>query len=285
MSAESELRTQVRPVAIGGIGGSGTRLVAEILKQLDYYIGDDLNEMNDTVWFTLLFKRTELLGNEAEFSRALDIFLEGMCGRRDVTAEDFAWIFRLAQHDRLQHDAAWLGERAKSLVRTLGQERPLRSCWGWKEPNTHIFLPELAAALPGLHYIHVMRNGLDMAFSDNQNQPRLWGPFFVKTMAPEETPRYFLKYWHLMQERAIRLASSMGARFLLLDLDAFCDEPRTGLERLADFLQIKRDAMPYARLEPLVKPLATRGRFRQFDLTQFDAQDVGYVASLGYETV
>ena len=33
------------PVAIGGVGGSGTRLIAAILRRLDYYMGDDLNDL------------------------------------------------------------------------------------------------------------------------------------------------------------------------------------------------------------------------------------------------
>ncbi len=279
------MRAQVSPVAIGGIGGSGTRLIAEILKQLGFYIGDDLNEMNDTLWFTLLFKRTELLGNDADFERGLDLFLQAMCGTEKVSPTDRDWILGLAEHDRLQHDKEWLRTRAESLLATLERERTGRASWGWKEPNTHIFLGELAAALPRLKYIHLMRNGLDMAFSDNQNQPRLWGTYFVTTMPPEDTPRYSLKYWHLMQERAIRLGKTMGARFLVLDYDAFCDEPRRGMETLAEFLEIRREPVTLASLEKLVRRPPTRGRFREHDLGQFDADDVAYVKSLGFATV
>jgi len=45
------------PVAIGGVGGSGTRLIAQCLKELGYFIGSDLNESNDNLLFTALFKR------------------------------------------------------------------------------------------------------------------------------------------------------------------------------------------------------------------------------------
>ncbi len=31
------------PVVIGGVGGSGARVVAQILLQLNYYLGSDLN--------------------------------------------------------------------------------------------------------------------------------------------------------------------------------------------------------------------------------------------------
>ena len=40
-----------RHVAIGGVGGSGTRLIARMLGQLGWYLGDDLNESVDNLWF------------------------------------------------------------------------------------------------------------------------------------------------------------------------------------------------------------------------------------------
>ena len=58
------------PVIVGGIGGSGTRLVAGLLQIFGYYIGDDLNDSLDNHWFTLLFKRRSiLLENDVQFHR------------------------------------------------------------------------------------------------------------------------------------------------------------------------------------------------------------------------
>ena len=44
-------------VAVGGLGGSGTRLIANLLKLHGFYLGTDLNESLDNLWFTLIFKR------------------------------------------------------------------------------------------------------------------------------------------------------------------------------------------------------------------------------------
>ena len=43
-------------VAVGGIGGSGTRLIASLLESLDYYIGNDLNISKDNLFFSFLFR-------------------------------------------------------------------------------------------------------------------------------------------------------------------------------------------------------------------------------------
>ena len=47
------------PVVIGGIGGSGTRVIAEIVALFGFYLGRDLNDASDNLTFTLLFKRPQ----------------------------------------------------------------------------------------------------------------------------------------------------------------------------------------------------------------------------------
>ena len=67
------------PIAIGGVGGSGTRVIASILKEVGIYIGGDLNHANDNLWFTLLFKHRDALNlNNTEFNKRLAIFEAAM---------------------------------------------------------------------------------------------------------------------------------------------------------------------------------------------------------------
>jgi hypothetical protein len=84
---------------------------------------------------------------------------------------------------------------------------------GWKEPNTHIVMDRLPALLPQMKYIHVMRNGLDMAHSRNQNQLRLWGRYLVGPDCRDD-PRSSLKYWCRTHQRILRLCQPLGARFV-----------------------------------------------------------------------
>lgn len=66
------------PVVIGGIGGSGTRIVAEILSRWGFYIGNDLNKFNDKLLYTLLFKRPKWYykncHNHKEVNRGINLF-------------------------------------------------------------------------------------------------------------------------------------------------------------------------------------------------------------------
>lgn len=274
------------PIAVGGVGGSGTRLVAEFLRSLQYYLGGDLNPAVDNLWFTLLFKRIELFEShdaQPQFERAIRIFLTAMTGNGMLIDSDEVWIRNLAKTDRPQHPAIWLGQRADSLLRSI-QHRFIRTAhWGWKEPNTHIVLDRLVAAIPGLKYIHVLRNGLDMAYSTNQNQLRLWGRQFLKTDQYEINPFWSLKFWCIVHRRIFELARQFPGRILIINFDSLCSAPRDGLPTFCQFLGMASGASFEESLLGLVRQPESIGRFKLHGLAAFDPDDVCYVRSLGFD--
>lgn len=73
------------PVVIGGVGGSGTRVVAELLENLGFYIGSDLNTASDNLTYTLLFKRPKWFhqnrDNREEIETGIKLFEGHMLGR------------------------------------------------------------------------------------------------------------------------------------------------------------------------------------------------------------
>lgn len=278
------------PVAIGGVGGSGTRLIAGILQDLGYYMGSDLNDALDNLWFTLLFKRLNLFDCQVGFSELHEMahfFVQGMTRSRPFDGDVIQKIQDLAAHDRLQHPAAWLAIRAKTLLAAPHSHENYSHAWGWKEPNTHIFMDRLPTLIPNLRYIHVMRNGLDMAFSQNQNQQRLWGPSILG-IVPGDTvfPSYSLRYWCVVHRRIIDIGRSMGpGRFLLINYDRFCTEPSFEMESLLRFLKSTHVSILHkTRLISMVQPSATMGRYKAKGLGFFEPEDVEYVKSLGFDT-
>ncbi len=270
------------PVAIGGVGGSGTRLIAEILSHLGYYLGSDLNQENDNLWITLLFKRIDvLLTTRREFDSYLGLFLRRMDGVFDFTLAEQQALCRLAQSNRGQHDPSWLTKRVTSFLSPCPADRRAVR-WGWKEPNTHVVLDRLNASLGSMRYIHVVRNGLDMAHSRNQNQLALWGNVFLGLPAVPIDPRHSLKYWCRVHQRVLDIARDMPGRFLLLNYDELCSHPVRGLEKLARFLGETLGPGEQRELLGLVRTPASVGRFRIHDLAAFDEDDVAFVASLGF---
>jgi hypothetical protein len=268
------------PVAIGGVGGSGTRLVAKIAASLGIDIGHDLNPAHDNLWYTLLFKHPEVpsLAPPAFAARAT-ILTVAMTGERPLDDWERALVRALAAQPRPQHTREWLQERAESLLHATYAPRTPPRRWAWKEPNTHIALPQWRALRPDLRYVHVVRNGLDMAFSRNQNQRDLWGEALLGRV-PEKTPRDSLAYWCAAHRRIADLGRTMGPDFLWLDYDRLCARPEAVLAQLAEFLRVPTaDALA---LRDLVEPPSSSGRGRGHDLDQFDPDDLRYLRAIGH---
>ena len=278
MSAGKAVRPGAWPVAIGGVGGSGTRVVAAMLATLGYHIGQDLNEAGDNLWFTLLFKHREVLdlpppAFEARW-RCFAGAMEGQpCPLEPETASGLLGGERAGQHPE-----EWLRERLASLS---AASAPEDAAWAWKEPNTHMVVDRLLALHPGLRYVHVMRNGLDMALSGNQNQLRLWGPRVLGD-AFEDSPRGSLAYWRWAHERILGLATAHPGRILVFNYDAMCEDPATVLPVLLDFLGVDAAAATIGALQGLVSAPGSRGRFRSLPRSTFNREDVDFVHSLGY---
>lgn len=268
-------------VAVGGIGGSGTRLVAALLAECGVFLGHDLNPELDNLAYTLLFKRRDALRlSDAEIDRDLQLFAAAMTRTRSLTRQEQAHLHSLAAHDRPGHTADWLRTRANTMIdASAATSTNHAQPWGWKEPNTHILLPALIGNFPAMRYIHVVRHGLDMAFSANQNQLQYWADDLLGH-AGEPGPARALSYWCAVQQRARQYGNAMGERFFWLDYDRFCLQPVDGLQRLRQFLGLPAPAVD--ALLPTIRPPASMGRFRQLDCSMFSAQDIACVAALGF---
>ena len=279
------------PVGVGGVGGSGTRVVAMVLRDLGYHLGDDLNDPLDNLWFTLLFKRRGMLTGEvtdAEFGRCWELFEAAMSGaaapRGSERGQASDFLASLARDGRMQHTREWLSQRAASLLDALGRSRALGRVWAWKEPNSHLVLDRLDRLVPGLRFVLVMRNGLDMAWSANQNQPAFWEGLVLPRKAAAAGPpqRAALAYWCAAHRRVFALGRAMGERFHTVNFDRLCAAPEGEISRLFDFLGAEVEAGALARLSRLVKAPPSIGRYRSLPLDGFDPADVEYVRSLGF---
>ena len=276
------------PVAIGGLGGSGTRVVAAMVREAGYYLGADLNRALDNLWYTVLLKRRHL--DAAAEAAALEVFLAGMRGELERTERTLQVLTQAATDVSLYgHDAsgadrgAWAFKRIVSLLQA--QERPPARPWGWKEPNTHLRLPALCDRVDDLRYVHVVRHGLDMAFSANQRQLAWWGPTLgidVPT-TPEALPRAALRYWAVTTHKVLEFARNRpDLRLLLLRFEDVCEYPRATVERLLTFLDGPTDIATISRLAALPQTPPSVGRHRGVNPRVFDDRDLALLEQLGY---
>lgn len=265
------------PVAIGGIGGSGTRLIAGLLREAGVFMGEDLNASNDLLWFTLLFKYERVCDiDDAQFDRLVDILAAGLAGGAPLDACSRVLIAELADKARPNQPTEQLRDAADSLVAAAARPAHGRR-WGWKEPNTHVVIERLWRRLPDLRYVHVVRHGVDMAFSGNQNQLALWGPRVLGNDGDPSPPRS-LRYWCQVHRRLQASLATNPQRMYWLDYDQFCRNPEEGFEHLRRFLALPATAVP--DLSVVRKP--GEPRHASLGLSGFAPADLAYVSSLGY---
>jgi len=267
------------PIAIGGLGGSGTRVVASSLRATGYFMGKDLNGAEDNLWFTLLFKRPEILRlPQEELREWMRIFTDRLQGTLVIDGDLERRVLTLANTPRPQHSAGWLNARADTFLSGVGQSwaRP----WGWKEPNTHLLAGPFLEALPDLRYVHVTRNGLDMAYADNQKQAQLWGPILLGDPY-EASPRYHLRYWRHATQAALELARRFDGRVLLVNYDRLCSDPRNGIESLFRFTGLEQvESQDLEMVVESISPPASAGRWRAQNIDDLDDCDVEFALSL-----
>lgn len=138
------------PIVIGGSGGSGTRALAEFIYRNGVDMPEERNSAFDCVLFTNFLRRwVEPILAE---TRGLDYRFEDLPEEmRRAVADDLATTLAAMQA-------------------TLHRQNCTR--WGWKCPRNMMLLPVLAALVPDIVFVHLVRDGRDMLLSDNQNQAR-----------------------------------------------------------------------------------------------------------------
>ena len=169
------------PIIVGGGGGSGTRVVAEIISSCGVDIGSDLNRASDNLSFTYLFRRPDwyrkTLNDLDQRRDSIRLMHEISVGSFQNRPKQKKMLLAAGLEHAIAHSHLhfpWSGLWSFERYRSIKSAKKSVDTWGWKEPNSHIYLQELIDYFPGMKYIHVMRNGLDMAFSPNQLQLHNW---------------------------------------------------------------------------------------------------------------
>lgn len=214
------------PVVIGGTGGSGTRVVARLLARAGWFLGARLNGSHDAL---------DIAEFDARFGPRLV---------RDGPSDELRAAFERAL-------SAHLRARPADAVG-----------WGWKHPQSYLLLELLAERLPGLRFVHVLRDGRDIALARNDNQLRLYGD---AALGPGDAadPVRRIAFWAWANERASsHCAALLGERSIALRLEDLCRAPEPTTRRLLAFAGAGAEAE--LALEEIVAP-ASLGRGRRAD--------------------
>ena len=227
------------PNVIGATGGSGTRVVARIVRRGGMFIGTNLNGSEDALDF----------GDYSD--RWINVFLT----HRPL---DRAPTLRAAMADDLR---ATLGKHLAPLDANA-------RAWGWKEPRSIFLLPFFASYFPGLRFLHVVRDGRDIAYSANQNQLRKHGVAFLGAAGDGESqPARSIALWSRLNAETAEFGERvLGARYLRIRFEDLCRDPSATIRRVFDFFDLMGAADEIGRLEVAPPPSVGRWRTQAHDI-------------------
>jgi hypothetical protein len=240
---------------VGATGGSGTRVVARILREAGLYTGDDLNESDDALRF----------GGYSD--RWINEYVAHPGGIPENLEREM-----LDDLDRV------LADHCRPIAADPGR-------WGWKEPRSIYLLRFYAAHLPSLRFVHVVRDGRDMALSTNQNQLRKHGDAAgVDTRLPD--PVRSIRLWSWINRQAAELgARELFGRYLRLRFEDLCADPTGTARTLLGFVEL--DASP-ERAHGLVTAPPTLGRWKGAEpqlRAELEHEAGDALRDLGYEVL
>ena len=135
--------------------------------------------------------------------------------------------------------------------------------WGWKEPRSIYLLPFLDSQFPNGKFLHMVRDGRDMALSPNQNQLRKHGRAVLswRERLLHSTAESSMLLWADVNLRAADYGeASLRENYLPIRFEDLCSKPLETTARIVNFLEAPIDPAPIARTE--ITPPGSLGRWR-----------------------
>jgi hypothetical protein len=229
--------TESAPLIIGATGGSGTRVIARIARHASYDLGRNVNSAEDALEFYSFHDK---------------------------------WINRLVGAERkgLRLTAGELERMRSEFQSALNRHRSSDSQtmhWGWKAPRSVYLLPFLHGQFPNLKFIHVIRDGRDMALSGNQNQLNKHGAAVLgwSERLFRSKPERSILLWERVNLHAAEFGESkLHQDYLRVRFEDLCEKPVETTAHVIKFLGARNDPEAVARAE--ISPPSTLQRWRTY---------------------
>lgn len=204
-----------RPVVVMGRGHSGTRVLAWALEALGLRLGTLEEKATGDAQDRRFTKRIKRLA-----MRSVPLPATAPPTPRDIRR------FRR----RTVRFLDWIGDAPQG--------------WGWKFPETYLIGPLVDAVFPQARYVHMVRDGRDLAFKQHltDDATRGLGHRILEHLGALDEPHYLqaARSWDYQVKRFEDFAATIPDRVHRMTFEELCDDPHATMERLCGFLD-----MPY----------------------------------------
>lgn len=226
------------PIIIGATGGSGTRAVQMIIAAQDIFMGAPLNAEKDALIIAEFLEHH--INPVLRHTRSLNYQLTDLPETlRDTTLS--------ALEDAMQ--------------RMLVHKPAHQIRWGFKNPRSIFMLPFFEALYPNFTFIHVIRDGRDIALSENKNQPlkHFHAAFAESTISPA-SPEAAILLWAKVNLEAAAWCAKQKKNYVRIHYEALCANPEAEITRMLSVLQIS--AKEITRITETIKKSSGVGRWK-----------------------
>ena len=247
LAAHRISRTVHTPVVIGATGGSGTRVIHGVLETAGLFMGHG--------------RKLNHAGDAMDIEPVLDAYINPILSATntlDYEADDLPKKLRAAAGRDL----------VIAVARLLNALPAPQARWGWKNPRSMYILPLIHALFPEVRFIHLLRDGRDIATSDNQNQPRKHYEALFAEPLNETDPSGSIRLWAAANLAVADWAErNLGERYLRLRFEDLCAEPENSVRHILEFAGFKDPEIQPALVtagETVAAP-SSLNRWRQLD--------------------
>ncbi len=197
------------PLVIGATQGSGTRMVAAICQKVGYFMGSRYSDSYDSQDF-LPFYDTWI---EVSLSNTI-----GTLPKEQTT-------------QMLTDFQDCVKKHRENLSPTTG-------LWGWKNYRSIFLVPFFHALYPDMKFIHVVRDGRDIAFYAEQSQFLQYARlFFGEKWNTLPLPHISILMWDATNVTIANYGEKkMGKNYLRIRFEDICEHPHAILKTLRHFL-------------------------------------------------
>jgi hypothetical protein len=219
------------PLVIGAVGGSGTRVFTRIAEGAGVYMGGHRDAQED--------------------SRPMSPFYS-----------EFTSDYLLANGHLDDSRSAQLSRRLTECLREHLEGLPGPDhLWGVKNSRSMLMLPFWHQRFPAMRFLHVIRDGRDLAYSQNDNQIRRHGRAVLGPEIDLPRPERAMLWWARVNVAAADYGESeLGERYMRVRLEDLCARPKKTIRALFDFVDAQ-GGMKKAIAE--VEPPPSLGRWRR----------------------
>lgn len=251
---ESNLMSQ-SPIIVFGTGGSGTRVVTDILRKAGCFIGYNINDPLDNQDFGFLLSgRIDWMVNNFPFNGNIafpylaifkkvffyqPISVKELIALYMVTAEYISGRSRGSFRRRPISERLIRGSRLIKAVMP-GTSVDLRHYqkWAFKSPEAIYFIGPIIDFFRDVKIIHLIRDGRDMVFSKNRSRLQYLEMFKNKHKDPFKSQ---LCHWGAINTWALHQGEKRLSekQYLLIRYEDLCADPESTVDKILFLSEMK----------------------------------------------